>query len=112
MVFQELKRKEIRIRIKADISLLSHVFCSSSSSSSSRLFLPKSPLQAAGTSFEKLVRKLGISPSFLSKNLTWNPEIFPLCWKFQICFALLCSVAALAGCGCKILGCFDFWVNP
>ncbi|GKV15273.1 hypothetical protein SLEP1_g26070 [Rubroshorea leprosula] len=27
------------------------------------LQLPKSPLQAAGTSFEKLVRKLGISPS-------------------------------------------------
>ncbi|GKV01817.1 hypothetical protein SLEP1_g14339 [Rubroshorea leprosula] len=59
----------------------------------SPLQLPKSPLQAAGTSFEKLVRKLGISPSFLSKNLIWNPEIFPPCWKFQICLALLVFTA-------------------
>ncbi|GKV21413.1 hypothetical protein SLEP1_g31396 [Rubroshorea leprosula] len=51
---------------------------------------PKSPLQAAGTSFEKLVRKLGISPSFLSKNLIWNPEIFPPARKSGS--ALLCSV--------------------
>ncbi|GKU92939.1 hypothetical protein SLEP1_g6592 [Rubroshorea leprosula] len=43
---QGLKRKEIRIRIKADISLLSHVFCSSLSSPSSRFFLPTAPLQA------------------------------------------------------------------
>ncbi|GKV43060.1 hypothetical protein SLEP1_g50401 [Rubroshorea leprosula] len=50
---------------------------------------PEIPLQVADTSFENFVRKLGISPSFLSKNLTWNPEIFPLYWKFQICLALL-----------------------
>ncbi|GKV15511.1 hypothetical protein SLEP1_g26298 [Rubroshorea leprosula] len=42
---------------------------------------------------EETGRELDFSLLFLSKNLTWNPEIFPLCWKFQICLALLVFTA-------------------
>ncbi|GKU88962.1 hypothetical protein SLEP1_g3167 [Rubroshorea leprosula] len=64
------------------------------------------PLQAASTSFEKLVRKLGISPPFLSKNLIWNPEIFPPAGNSRS--ALLCSPAALVvGANCLGFGLRD-----
>ncbi|GKV15050.1 hypothetical protein SLEP1_g25852 [Rubroshorea leprosula] len=50
---QGLKRKEIRIRIKADIFILSHVFCSSSSSFSSPLPpRPAPPKPPTSSSFE------------------------------------------------------------
>ncbi|GKV49196.1 hypothetical protein SLEP1_g55959 [Rubroshorea leprosula] len=70
---------------------------------------PKSPLQAAGTSFEKLVRKLRISPSFLVLEPDLEPRILPpLAGNPD----LLCSSFLTAGCSCFVgVNCFEFSVR-
>ncbi|GKU89627.1 hypothetical protein SLEP1_g3741 [Rubroshorea leprosula] len=50
---------------------------------------------------EETGRELGVGLLFLSKNLIWNPEIFPPCWKSRICFAPPFLTAGCPCCGCK-----------
>ncbi|GKV41983.1 hypothetical protein SLEP1_g49446 [Rubroshorea leprosula] len=94
---QGLKRKEIRIRIKADISLLSHVFCSSSSSSSSRCSASrKFPPKAAEASPLRTDERLEISLSFLLKNQVSGLEHSPKPRNFPDlrCLLPLCPPAS------------------
>ncbi|GKV11604.1 hypothetical protein SLEP1_g22848 [Rubroshorea leprosula] len=53
----------------------------------------KAPKLLATSSLEKPV-KLGISPSFLPKNLIWNPEILPPFLEIRICSVLPSSPPA------------------
>ncbi|GKV26681.1 hypothetical protein SLEP1_g35939 [Rubroshorea leprosula] len=102
---QGLKRKEIRIRIKADIFVLSHVFCSSSSSFSSPL-PTEAPLSHRLIPFEKkLVTSLIFSLPFLVKELILGPRTLPLKWEFQIC-SVSSPGSVRSSAGCESFGIF------
>ncbi|GKV26682.1 hypothetical protein SLEP1_g35939 [Rubroshorea leprosula] len=107
---QGLKRKEIRIRIKADIFVLSHVFCSSSSSFSSPL-PTEAPLSHRLIPFEKkLVTSLIFSLPFLVKELILGPRTLPLKWEFQIC-SVSSPGSVRSSAGCESFGIFVFMIS-
>ncbi|GKV31069.1 hypothetical protein SLEP1_g39810 [Rubroshorea leprosula] len=92
---------KIRIRIKADISLLSHVFCSSSSSSSPRCSAPRPSAPEKPPNYRhpfpagNPAKLGGFLLLFLFLNLEISPSLLQIFGS-----ALLCSVllrAAFAG---------------
>ncbi|GKV34735.1 hypothetical protein SLEP1_g43081 [Rubroshorea leprosula] len=79
------------------------------------LFLSPDPLHSTSSPqlpppiFRPEIRQsFGISPYFLVLEHLVNPEIPPLCWKFQICAVFFPLSVGLCLCGCEFSAFLNF----